>query len=356
MTYRHIIIHVASGTGNSLSVARWMAAGFSDLGAVGISQIVEGAIPIPPADGDEALVAIIYPTHGFTAPWAVFAYVCRLPRRRGTHAIVVPTRAAMKVGNLITPGLEGSGPVLLALILWLKGYRVRGWRGVDMPSNWLTLHWGMRRDNAEAVGMRAQRQLQGIVARLRARSRVFSLGSAIQLALGMLLLPVSLGYMVMGRFLLAKLLVASTRCNGCRSCSERCPHGAIRWWSGRPYWSFSCASCMRCMAYCPQQAVEAGYVLLVPYVLLMGPLFWWLLSATTPRIPGWGDIMAHEPVVIVMHVGFSVFAIGLAYAVLWLLMRIRLFNILVTRTTPTHWWRRSHAPGINVEDLEAPGP
>ena len=28
----------------------------------------------------------------------------------------------------------------------------------------------------------------------------------------------------------------------------------------RPYWTFACESCMRCMGYCPNKAVEVSHV------------------------------------------------------------------------------------------------
>ena len=51
---------------------------------------------------------------------------------------------------------------------------------------------------------------------------------------------------------------------GCGLCVENCPNGALRLWGSdpaRPYWTYSCESCMRCMGYCPEQAVEAGHSL-----------------------------------------------------------------------------------------------
>ncbi|MCP4023971.1 MAG: hypothetical protein GY729_19165 [Desulfobacteraceae bacterium] len=40
---------------------------------------------------------------------------------------------------------------LAALILWIKGYRVRGALSLDMPSNMTSLHWGLHPKNVESI-------------------------------------------------------------------------------------------------------------------------------------------------------------------------------------------------------------
>ncbi|NQT87762.1 4Fe-4S binding protein [bacterium] len=45
-------------------------------------------------------------------------------------------------------------------------------------------------------------------------------------------LPVSLAYALPGRFYLAKMMFASSACNGCGLCAANCPFGASRVWTG----------------------------------------------------------------------------------------------------------------------------
>ncbi|MCM2323118.1 MAG: hypothetical protein NDJ90_07625 [Oligoflexia bacterium] len=51
----------------------------------------------------------------------------------------------------VVPGLDGTAGYLVALILLLKGYDVRGVRPVDMPASWTQVHPGYRPDNALRV-------------------------------------------------------------------------------------------------------------------------------------------------------------------------------------------------------------
>lgn len=44
-------------------------------------------------------------------------------------------------------------------------------------------------------------------------------------------------------------------CNGCGICSKICPTASIRMHQEKPVWSSSCEQCMRCVNYCPREAV-----------------------------------------------------------------------------------------------------
>ena len=44
-------------------------------------------------------------------------------------------------------------------------------------------------------------------------------------------------------------------CNGCRICAIICPTQSIRIMESRPVWSSSCEQCMRCVNFCPREAI-----------------------------------------------------------------------------------------------------
>ena len=88
---------------------------------------IEDAIPERELDpGPQTLMGVLSPAHGFTAPWSVIRFVLGLCSGRGTHAFVCFTRAGTRLGPLFLPGLDGTAGYLVALILALKGYAVRG--------------------------------------------------------------------------------------------------------------------------------------------------------------------------------------------------------------------------------------
>jgi Pyruvate/2-oxoacid:ferredoxin oxidoreductase delta subunit len=332
---------VYSGTGNSLRVARWMAAAVREAGLPSeVSRLLSGS------DGraDPATrVALVFPTHGFTAPVSVLKAAWALPHGGGREAYVIATRGGTHIAGRLLPGYEGSAAWLVALILLAKGYCVRGIAGVDMPSNWTALHPGLSPDAVAVIEARSERRAMALVAEMLSGRRVAP--GRLSVLLAALLLPVSLGYLMVGRHFLSGLYFASDRCVGCGLCAESCPHGAIEMVGvsdrARPMWTLRCETCMRCMAYCPTQAIEASYALgLAAYGPVATPvgrrvldsLSRWLprrlvtltvgallLVATRP----WNNRMLHNP---------------------WL-------NWLATHTTPTHWYRRYHEPSTRLQDL-----
>ena len=44
-------------------------------------------------------------------------------------------------------------------------------------------------------------------------------------------------------------------CNGCGACEKLCPTGSIKIIKDKPVWSSSCEQCMRCVNYCPNEAI-----------------------------------------------------------------------------------------------------
>jgi len=379
MTCTHASIYYHSGTGNSYRVAQWLAqtaeahglaarvesiharsARRAPGGAAGqppqapptdqpaaIDQAPTPAAQDTPAAPQELLV-LAGPAHAFTASWSMLKFAVRLPRGRGAQAAVVVTRAGTKVGRRRLPGLEGTGGYLLAAILAAKGYRVRGTLGLDMPSNWTQLHPGLAPDSVADIIDHARPKAKEFLARVLIGRRAF--GGLVALLLGLVLLPVSVAYLLVGRFLLAKIFFANPSCTGCGQCQRSCPVGAIRlvgWRRKRPYWSLTCQNCMRCMAYCPRRAVEAGWswgVLL--YYVTNVPAMWLLMNHLLP--PAWpGNRWALWAVQYVYWLA----AMAAAYGVFQLLLRIPPVNWLFTLTTPTHVFRRYHEPQTSLEEL-----
>jgi Pyruvate/2-oxoacid:ferredoxin oxidoreductase delta subunit len=354
MSYRDATFYFFTGTGNSYRVATWMAGGAREAGATVTVHAIESARPAEEIGaGETALLGLVMPTHGFTAPWAMLRFALRLPRRSGTHAVVVATRAGLKIGPVFVPGAEGTGTYLICLILALKGYRVRGAVGVDMPSNWIAVHPGLSPDAVAAIVARARDKVAGFTGTIFSGKRRFT--GWIALLLGLCFFYVSLAYLLIGRFFLAKLFFASDRCTGCGLCAEHCPNQAIQMRASkshaRPYWTFRCESCMRCMAYCPTRAIEANYLLGVGA---------YLLAAATPTTALMAWLAARAPALAfldgtphwMLESAYAVVVLGLVYPLFHLALRIGWVNRLFTLTTPTHYYRRYHEPETALKDLE----
>ncbi len=249
-----------TGTGNSLLAARWIAAAARAAGMQASVQSIAPArgkadAPLGPPD----VLALCLPTHAFTAPWAMIRFALGLPAGRRVPALVLVTRGSLHFGRVRVPGVEGTAGYLVAAILRAKGYDVRGVRAVDMPSNWTIVHPAMGAEATERIVSRAEDEVAAFTQDVLVGRR--QMAGQIGLAFGIALAPVSLLYILMGRFRLAKLNFATSACSSCGRCARECPHGAIlmRGRPARPFWTYDCQGCMRCRSYCPAEAIETSY-------------------------------------------------------------------------------------------------
>jgi NAD-dependent dihydropyrimidine dehydrogenase PreA subunit len=252
------------------------------------------------------------------------------------------------------PGFEGNANTLLAAALVLKGYRVRGVCAFNMPANWLTLHPGYSVAGAQYVYQRVRSRVQAMTERIARGRRYFPADAAIVAVLGLALLPVTAAYMAAGRPFLAKTLFASKACTNCGLCIRVCPSGGLRA-VGRarpgPYWTYRCEQCMRCVAYCPAQAVEAN----LPYLVCAS-----LAAASPLAFPSVGASLRAWLQGTPFSSGFlfwrawiaAVFVLaGAGQWVLFALARTPLLRTVLSVTGVSHFYRKSHAPGVSLAEL-----
>lgn len=353
--YTELLVYYFTGTGNSLLVSEWMADAARERGIPAQVAALGAAHPEVEIRGTRQLVGVVGPTHAFTTPWPVLRFALSLPRGKGAHAFTLATRGGTQTGRGFIPGLEGTAASLTALILRLKGYRVRGAAGIDMPSNWTVVYPGPSPAGAAAVAARARPKVEGFAARLLAGETAF--GSWLPLLLGILLLPVSLGYLVLGRFFLARLFYASPRCDGCGACARSCPVGAIQMkrllgQELRPFWTFACVSCMHCHNFCPKGAVEASYPLgVLLFSLANIPIAAFLLDLLGRWAAGAAGLKGGA-IDWILQYPFKLLAIAAGYRLFWLALRLPLFNRLVTLLTPPHYYARYHGVEAKPGELE----
>lgn len=338
-----------------MRVAGWLSE-LCDRSKTQVVRIGKTGTP-KPVPTPETITGFVFPTHGFTAPWVVLRHGLRLPRVKGGAAFVIATRAGSWPGFLL-PGLSGSAVFTVALILLCKGYRIKGLRGLDMPSNWMSLHWGISRKYADKIIERGKHNIERLAQKIFSGGRhLFSFNNALELALGIALVPISAGYLLVGRFALAKLFYANWKCNSCGQCACDCPVGAIIM-KGRnvkkPYWTFACESCMHCMGYCPEKAVEASHPLaVILYFIstfsLAGVIGKWLISVN-PGAVILGSIVSNRLIQLMLNYAYILISLFLVYILFYYLMRIRMVNRIFTYLTLTHYYRRYHEPGISRKD------
>ena len=287
----------------------------------------------------------IYPS------WHMLKYLLSLPAGNGAKAFVIATRGSLRVFGRNLPGISGSLTFLAALILLIKRWKVVGLESINMPSNWYSLHPPQSRKSHENIITRSETKVEYFVQKLINGKKVFfSLNNLYEFFWAFVLLPISILYLLVGRFFLAKLFFANSRCDSCGACAENCPISAIQIIKGRPYWKYNCESCMRCAAICPKNAVEAGHSLgVILYFICSIPISTWLFSlpgGTLVSLDFHGSITGQ-----IINTLYFYPAVFFTYFIFTKLIRIKIVNKFFTYTTFTHIWGRYFLPGLKKGSL-----
>ncbi len=87
MPYKNAVIYFWSGTGNSYRVSTWMGSIAEKNGLNSRVLSIDKRNPTEEIKGgSDSLMGIVFPTHGFTAPWHILKFVWSLPYSNSTHA------------------------------------------------------------------------------------------------------------------------------------------------------------------------------------------------------------------------------------------------------------------------------
>ncbi len=356
MAYRKATMYFMTGTGNSYRVATWLGELAEQAGAESRVQTLETADPAAELEASpEQLVGLFTPTHGFTAPWHVIKFAAGLPRKPGAHAFVLATRAGMKFGPLQPPGIAGTCTFVLALLLMLRGYRVRGVKSLNMPSNWWSAHPIPGEKLLNKIVERSKPKADQFGRRILAGGNVwFTLNNLYELLLGLALAPITAGYLSIGKVALAKLYFANSRCDGCGLCAQFCPVQSIQMLgkeTPRPYWRYNCESCMRCAAVCPHDAVEASHSwAILLYVASSAAVTWLLVHGLGAHLPWLAALEGTSYESWLIATAWTVALIGFGF-LLHALNKNKVVNWLFAHTTLTHYWSRYMEPGTKTKDL-----
>jgi Pyruvate/2-oxoacid:ferredoxin oxidoreductase delta subunit len=336
-----------SGTGNARNVARWMVEVWRERDhaaeAVDLATVDVDAVEVGPRDD----IGLASPTHGFNFPPITLAFLFRFPRTIwGNRVCIVNTRGGVRVFGVYVPGLSGVAQLLAALVFLLKGYRVVGMRPIDLPSNWISLHPGLRADVIRAIYERCEAVTRRSANRLLDGQR--DLRALFDLPQDLLIAPIALGYYLVGRYLFAKSFIASASCDACGACISHCPVQAVRLVAGRPFWSHRCESCMRCMNRCPKRAIETAHGFIAGFLFLFDVA---LLALIHPALRPVASMFSGSGVVgtlcrLAFDTALMLAALFLSYRLLHRGLRFRLIERLMVLTSLTHFgfWRRYRPP------------
>ncbi|MBK6967087.1 MAG: EFR1 family ferrodoxin [Bacteroidales bacterium] len=317
-------------------MAKWMASVSKEYQVecqpLNIAQIDRKALAAPEPD---TLIIFLSPIHGFNYPPIMLNFIMRFPKGKN-KVVLMNTRAGMLIGKFITPDLQA---LLLPFGFDFVPERVhdKGYSGVDMPSNWISVHPGLNdrtvkflhEKNKERVEKFAHKIMQG-KSHFKHLIEVYDI----------LLAPIALGYYLAGRFFLAKTYYASADCDNCGLCIKACPVKGVKMIGNRPFWTFNCESCMKCMSNCPKSHRNRSWIYFrrcpcFPLSYLV--LFYKYFNA-------WFFPIENAMLKIVVESVLLVAFIGIWYRLVHWLLRYKVPERLTVYTSLTKykWWGRRY--------------
>lgn len=232
-------IYYFSGTGNSLSAARKIAALLGDTDLTPIASLMNGSGDIIP---QTERVGIICPVYDLGIPIIVRDFLNRLDVR-GTKYIFA----------IITLGGSGLSALRMidSLIREKNGKKLNAGFAVKMPGNFPPLSVPPTGEKLNTIIRKAETELDRIGGIIR-EGQDHPPGSA--------LISSFFKFFIYGGF--AKEVhnadsrfTVSDACTSCGICSSVCPTKNIIV-SERPAWNHRCELCMACLHFCPTQAIN----------------------------------------------------------------------------------------------------
>ncbi len=346
--YDHLIIYYFSGTGNAKNTSIWIEtiAKENGLTTLLINLDHKKYIETPTVIG-KTLIGFCAPTHGFNLPPIVLNAIWKFPKLKNTDVFIINTRGGLKLSKLFLPGLSGLAQILPALILLAKRFRIVGMQPIDLPSNWIFLHPGLKPKVIDSIYQRCHPIINNFTLDILEGKRKYK--ALLSLPIDILTTPIAILYLFIGRFFLAKTLVATDNCNSCGKCVKQCPVGAITMLDHIPFWSYECESCMRCVNICPERAIETtqgyNFVFFVLAFTIIPPSLFYLMS--TIGFSNWisSSVLTENLWELITMPIYLALAI-ISYKILHFGMRFHFINRMIryTSLSSNKFWRRYHPP------------
>lgn len=224
-----------SGTGNSLKVAKDLAAELGDTDIISISKVMNSEINL---DCDR--IGIIFPTYMFGIPLIVERFLKRLSTPKYVFTVVTAG------GN---PGFSNTQA---KKILADNNSNLANGFFVKMPSNY-TPFGTWSEDKQKKAFIEAKGKVKHI-------AEIINSGSKGTLENGNFLMKWL--YPIIYKFAAPKIPTmdqnfwVTDKCIKCGNCVNMCPVGDIELYDGKPRWKGHCEQCFACLQWCPIHCIE----------------------------------------------------------------------------------------------------
>jgi ferredoxin len=332
MKVNQIGIFYFSGTGNSENVANWINEYAIRNGIVStMKKITDSEIGKMEKLSDNSNIIFVSPVHGFNYPPIMIQFLLKFPKGKN-NVHLLNTRAGMLLWKYITPGISGVAFYFAALILWLKGYKIKSMFPVNLPSNWISIHPGLNDRTIQYLHTKNKEIVMNFSEKvILGKGNLKGLYEIVQ---DLIVAPIAVLYYFIGRFILAKTFFANSLCNNCNQCVKKCPVSAIKIVNERPYWTYNCESCMKCVGNCPEKAIETGHGFIFIFSLFFYTVFIGIFYNFVYKYLG---IIENEYLKFILESVLFLGMILISYRIVHYLMRFKIIDNIVRYTSLTKY-------------------
>ena len=227
-----------SATGNSLQVARDLAAELGETELISIAGIKTDQTEL-----NEDMAGLVFPVHAWGVPRIVVDFIEKFRPNKDTYIFSVVTCGGAPGGTLLQ----------LHKLLEVKGLKLSAGFSVKQPDNYIIWNGAGPKDRQQAVILESKKRIKEI-AEIIKEKRVHrpETSSVLFNYLGSLIHPLFLK----NTWRQAKNFWVTDKCNLCLTCVKLCPVGNITIAEGKPKWGDKCIQCLACLQWCSPEAIQ----------------------------------------------------------------------------------------------------
>jgi len=235
-----VTIFYYTGTGNSLWIARKLAADLGDTELISIPRFELDSKEIK-----SETIGLVFPVHiwGVSAP--VLRFIDTLAKLKPQYLFAIATNGGQVANTLVQ----------LKKVLAQRNLTLASGFSITMPSNYIP--WGgpgpaeIQQQKFQAAAEKIPRIAELVKAR---QTLPVERGSLWQRIVFSAFYKMSFNQVPK----MDRQFWVDEKCNHCEICQKVCPAGNITIVDGKPVWHQRCEQCYACLQWCPQEAIQYG--------------------------------------------------------------------------------------------------
>jgi ferredoxin len=231
-----------SGTGNSLAVARDLAAALGETEIVRMDRV---AVDVP-VDLSADRIGFVFPVYMWGLPLIVARFLRRIRDAQDRYYFAVATYG----------GSPGATLRQAAAVLSENGNTLAAGFAVRMPGNYTPMYGAFAPKKQQKFFDKEKARIPEIAAAVREGKQVAPEVS--NPLVNWLLSKHFYSFAAPHIPEMDKSFWVEDKCTGCGTCAKACPAGNIVMEKGRPSWQHRCEQCMACLQWCPECALQYG--------------------------------------------------------------------------------------------------